>query len=134
MGLRYDVDVPRTERYNRLSYWDIDAPSPIAGRVPYLGSKGQHLIDGESNMTFNQLPPSYFALGNQLQSTNQVPNPFFGIITNPTSSMSLPTIAYSQLLRPFPQYTRVNAFRKPQANSLYHSFTLRVEKRFSDGL
>jgi hypothetical protein len=25
--------VPRTERYNRLSYFDIDAPSPIAGRV-----------------------------------------------------------------------------------------------------
>ena len=34
IGLRYDVDVPRTERYNRLSYFDIDAPSPIAGKVP----------------------------------------------------------------------------------------------------
>ena len=34
LGLRYDVDVPRTERYNRLSYFDIDAPSPIAGLVP----------------------------------------------------------------------------------------------------
>ena len=33
IGLRYDIDVPRTERYNRLSYFDIDAPSPIAGRV-----------------------------------------------------------------------------------------------------
>lgn len=287
LGLRYDVDVPRTERYNRLSYFDIDAPSPIAGKVPgfpnlkgamrfttpdhrrqtptdlnnwgprfgyayqlnpktvfrgayavmysgsvmqaagtsgssgtegftgstnmivsnnggrtidaylsnpfpngyniprgatespisgastnlglgigasffndyrnpviqqwnstiqrefgrglvlevgYLGSKGNHLIDGEGNMTYNQLPASYFALGNQLLSTNQVPNPFYGIITNPTSSLSQPTVAYSQLLRPFPQYTSVNAFRKPQANSLYHSFTLRAEKRFSDGL
>ena len=34
IGLRYDVDVPRTERYNRLSYFDPDAPSPIAGMVP----------------------------------------------------------------------------------------------------
>ncbi len=34
LGLRYDVDVPRTERYNRLSFFDIDAPSPIAGQVP----------------------------------------------------------------------------------------------------
>ncbi len=287
IGLRYDIDVPRTERYNRLSYFDIDAPSPIAGRVPgyenlkgamrftspdhrrqtptdlnnwgprfgfayqftdksvfrgayalmysgsvmqaagtsgssgtegftgstnmlvsnnggrtvdaylsnpypsgfnfplgaaespiggastnlglgigssffndyrnpviqqwnatiqqefgrgflievgYLGSKGQHLIDGESNMTFNQLPASFFALGNQLLSTNQVPNPFFGVITNPNSTLSRPTIPYNQLLRPYPQYTSVNAFRKPQANSLYHSFTLRAEKRFSDGL
>ena len=85
-------------------------------------------------MTYNQLPASYFSLGNQLLSTNQVPNPFYGIITNPNSTLSRPTIPYSQLLRPYPQYTSINAFRKPQANSLYHSFTLRAEKRFSDGL
>ncbi|MGH9660300.1 MAG: hypothetical protein ACRD96_17250, partial [Bryobacteraceae bacterium] len=34
IGLRWDVDQPRTERYNRLSYWDITAVSPIAGKVP----------------------------------------------------------------------------------------------------
>ncbi len=89
--------------------------------VGYLGSKGNHLIDGESSMTFNQFPASYFALGNQLLGTNQVANPFFGVITNPTSTLSQRTIPYSQTLRPFPQYTSVNAFRKPQANSIYHS-------------
>ena len=121
-----------------IQQWNTSIQQEFAGgfllEVGYLGSKGQHLIDGESNMTFNQLPSSYWALGNQLQSTNQVPNPFYGIITNPTSSMSQPTIAYSQLLRPFPQYTSLNAFRKPQANSLYHSFTIRAEKRYSNGL
>jgi hypothetical protein len=80
------------------------------------------------------LPPSYFSLGNQLLGTNQVPNPFLGIVLNPTSSLYQPTVAYSQLLKPFPQYTSVSPFRKPQANSLYHSFTLRAEKRFSHGL
>ena len=34
LGLRYDVDVPRTERYNRLNYYDLNAPSPLAGKVP----------------------------------------------------------------------------------------------------
>jgi hypothetical protein len=34
LGLRYDVDRPRTERYNRLSYYDLHAPSPIAGKAP----------------------------------------------------------------------------------------------------
>lgn len=34
LGLRYDVDIPRTERYNRMSYYDLEAPSPIAGQVP----------------------------------------------------------------------------------------------------
>ncbi len=100
----------------------------------YLGSKGNHLVDGESSMAMNQLPASFFALGNQLLSTNQVTNPFLGIITNATSSLYQPTIPYSQLLKRFPQYTSVSPFRKPQANSLYHSFTLRVEKRFSSGM
>jgi len=102
--------------------------------VGYLGSKGQHLIDGESSMTLNQLPASYFQYGAQLQDQNQVPNPFYGIITNPASPLSRPTVAWSQLQRPFPQYQSVNAFRKPQANSLYHAFTLRAEKRFADGV
>ncbi len=102
--------------------------------LQYLANKGNHLIDGESNMTYNQLPASYFSLGNQLLGTNQVANPFFGIITNPTSTLSQRTVAYSQLLRPYPQYTGINAFRKPQANSLYHAFGLSVGKRYSHGL
>jgi hypothetical protein len=34
LGLRYDVDSPRTERYNQMSFFDPSAPSPIAGQVP----------------------------------------------------------------------------------------------------
>jgi hypothetical protein len=29
LGLRYDVDMPRTERHNRMSYFDPNAPSPL---------------------------------------------------------------------------------------------------------
>src|SRR6476660_666580 len=36
IGLRWDVDLPRTERYNRLNYWDITADSPINGKVTNL--------------------------------------------------------------------------------------------------
>ena len=35
VGLRYDFDIPRTDRYNRLNWLDIDAPSPIAD-VPQI--------------------------------------------------------------------------------------------------
>ena len=34
LGLRYDFDLPRTERYNRYSWFDFNAPSPLAGKVP----------------------------------------------------------------------------------------------------
>jgi hypothetical protein len=100
----------------------------------YLANKGNHLIDGESSMTYNQLPASFFSLGNQLLGSNTVPNPFLGVITNPTSALSQPRIGYAQTLRPYPQYTAVNAFRKPQGNSIYHAFTLGVTKRYSNGL
>ena len=33
-GLRYDINFPRTERYNRLSIFDPNATSPMAGQVP----------------------------------------------------------------------------------------------------
>jgi carboxypeptidase family protein/TonB-dependent receptor-like protein len=34
LGLRYDIDVPRTERYNRMNFFDPDARSPLADVVP----------------------------------------------------------------------------------------------------
>ncbi len=109
-----------------------ELPGSLVVEAGYTASKGNHLIDGEGSMTYNQLPESFFALGNALNDL--VPNPFFGVIVNPNSTLSRPTVMRGQLLRRFPQYTSVNGFRKPQANSLYHSFTLRVEKRYSHGL
>ena len=33
LGVRYDYDSPRTERYNRMNYFDPNAVSPLAGQV-----------------------------------------------------------------------------------------------------
>ncbi|MGH9666169.1 MAG: hypothetical protein ACRD9L_17220, partial [Bryobacteraceae bacterium] len=33
LGFRWDADLPRTERYNQLSYWDPSLPSPLQGQV-----------------------------------------------------------------------------------------------------
>lgn len=119
-----------------IQQWNFNLQRELPGNMVieagYLASKGNHLIDGEGSMTYNQLPASFGDLGNAL--LDQVDNPFFGIITNPTSALSQPRVSRSQLLRPFPQYTGVSAFRKPQANSIYHAFTLRVEKRFTNGI
>ena len=101
----------------------------------YLGSRGINLIDGDGSSggrdTLNQLPASYMSLGPEL--ARSVPNPFLGVITNPTSPLSAPTASYGQLLRPYPHYTGVGIYRRPQAQSTYHAFTLRAEKRFSRG-
>lgn len=34
IGVRYDFDVPRTERYNRMNWLDTTVPSPLARQVP----------------------------------------------------------------------------------------------------
>ena len=39
-GLRWDVELPRTERYNKLSYWDPNAVSPIQAAVSATGVSG----------------------------------------------------------------------------------------------
>ena len=34
LGIRYDYDSPRTERYDRMNFFDLNAPSPLASRQP----------------------------------------------------------------------------------------------------
>jgi hypothetical protein len=105
-------------------------PGAVVVETSYLGSKGNHLIDGEIT-SYNQLPSTYFSLGNSLNDL--VPNPFYGVILNPIATLSRPTVQRGQLLRPYPQYTAMNSRWRPTGNSLYHGFTLRADKRLSKG-
>jgi hypothetical protein len=107
-------------------------PGNITLEVGYIGNKSLFLVNGDPGVPYSQIPTSYASLGNQL--LQQVSNPFYGIITDPTSPLSAKTVSYNQLLSPFPQYTSVAAFRKPDSASFYNAFTLRLDKRFSNGL
>ena len=100
--------------------------------VGYLGNHGLFLVNGDPGDPHDQLPTSDLALGNAL--FDEVPNPFFGLITTPGSAESQPMIQQRYLLRPYPQYDNVIAFRKPTAQSKYNAFTLRVNKHFTNGL
>ncbi|MBY0506939.1 MAG: TonB-dependent receptor [Bryobacteraceae bacterium] len=57
LGLRYDFDTPRTERYNRLSWFDPSLKSPLADRVPGFGNLQGGLrfvgVDGNDRTQFN---------------------------------------------------------------------------------
>ena len=107
-------------------------PSKTTLEVGYLGNHGLFLVDGDPGTNFDQLPTSDLALGNALFT--QVPNPFYGIITTPGSSLANPTVQANQLLRRYPQYTGVQEYRKPTAESKYNAFTVRINKHFSNGL
>ena len=57
LGLRYDIDVPRTERYNRMNYFDPDARSPLADQVSaFPNLKGGVVfvgVDGRNRYQYN---------------------------------------------------------------------------------
>jgi Carboxypeptidase regulatory-like domain len=99
-------------------------------QVGYLASLGHHLSDGDS-MDWNQLPVSDLALGSQLNQP--VANPFAPYMPA-TSPLSAPTVAYSQLLRPYPQLTWLSNYWRPYGNSNFQAFTLQWQRRFANGL
>ncbi|MGI4831822.1 MAG: carboxypeptidase regulatory-like domain-containing protein, partial [Janthinobacterium lividum] len=55
VGLRWSVEIPRSERYNKLSYWTPSLPSPLQGLVaasacPACGNlQGQMVFTGTSH-------------------------------------------------------------------------------------
>jgi hypothetical protein len=57
LGVRYDIDVPRTERYDRMNYFDPAARSPLADRVPaFPDLRGGVVfvgVDGNSRYQYN---------------------------------------------------------------------------------
>ncbi len=119
-----------------IQQWNFNIQRELPGNIvfeaAYIGSKGTRLLAGENGITQSQLPASFLRFGTELQ--DQVTNPFFGIITNPSSNLRSSTVARGRLLRPYPQYDGINAFRVPYGFSIYHGGTLRADKRFSNGL
>ncbi len=139
----------RTSAANRTPYeqsWSLGIEREMPGNVllnaEYIGKKGTHLpFSGYNQWNF---------LGPQIESPSAninnllsfVPNPFSsqvctptcGPISDPNSSLSLPTIQEFQLQLPFPQFTGVATEPRLVANSEYHGLQLLAEKRYSNGL
>jgi hypothetical protein len=124
-----------SNRNPMIQQWNFNIQQQVKGnwliQVGYIASKGQFLPDGESSLTYDQVPDSYLKLGSNLIA--KVPNPFYGVIQNATSVFAQPTIQANYLLGAYPQYTAVSAFRVPQADSNYQSFIASAEHRYRSG-
>ncbi len=123
----------RTQDIPYQANWSFDIqrelPLKLVVTAAYVGNVGVHLM---SPIQYNQIPDSDLSLGSKLISV--VPNPFYGIITDPSSTLSLPTVQYGQLLRPFPEFLNVKGINVGAGHSSYEAGQLTVEKRFSQGL
>ena len=134
IGLGQNVAGPlHTQDIPYQANWSFDVqrqlPLNVVLTAAYVGNVGVHLM---TPIQLNQIPDADLALGSKLISV--VANPFYGVITDPSSTLSLATVQYGQLLRPFPQYLNFKAINVGAGHSSYEAGQLTAEKRFSQGL
>ena len=98
----------------------------------YAGSKGTHLPMHSQDV--DQLPDADLPGGSAGYTVAQlkasVPNPFYGLVDG---QLTQPTVSAAQLLLPYPQYSDVSLAEPDDRDSIYHSFQMKIEKRFSHG-
>ncbi len=120
---------PYTINWNFNLQYDI--PGGILVQAGYVANRGLQLNQsGEGTYNLDQLTPAQLTLGTKLQQS--VPNPFFGLI--PVGALAGPTVPYSALITPFPQYPQVYPLYLTGSSSNYQSLQVTAEKRFSKGM
>ncbi|MGB9147222.1 MAG: TonB-dependent receptor [Acidobacteriaceae bacterium] len=125
------VGMSRARRTSYTEQWNLDIqhtfPMHFLVDLAYAGSHGIHLY---GDYDANQLPDKYLSFGTQLIS--QVSNPFYGHISS--GSLSGQTVAESQLLLPYPQFTGVTlGDSSSYGASVYNSLQAMAERRFDNG-
>ncbi|MCX6619695.1 MAG: TonB-dependent receptor, partial [Acidobacteria bacterium] len=122
---------PYTQNWNFSIQYEL--PRGVLIESSYVVARGLKLNESSSSdYNLNQLRPEQMALGNAFL-TSRVPNPFLGQIS-PIFSLGAATIRQMDLIRAFPQYGSMAQMYRIGASSWYHSYQLRVEKRFRGGL
>ena len=104
-------------------------PGSVSLETSYAGNGSQHLT---LTRNANQYPNQDLALGTRLNA--KVANPFYGVVTDPTSSLSQATTTVAQLLKPYPQFTGLTESMLPFGRSDYNSLQVNVQKRMAHGL
>ncbi len=59
LGLRWDLDIPRTERYNRMETFDPYIPSPLAAQTGIAGLRGGTVFVGVNGNSRQQFDPQW---------------------------------------------------------------------------
>ena len=136
-GITFFNQDPRVSKQLR---WQIGVQRELARDVmvdvAYVGNYG---YDIEITRNINALPAQYLNTDNArtaaMNANNtflsaSVANPFAGLL--PGSSYNNPTIARSQLMRPYPAYGDINTTNN-DGKSWYQAAQVGLQKRFSRG-
>ena len=117
--------------------WSADVqhqfPKGIFLDVSYVGNRGTRLA---VTRQYDTLPAADLSTSPVRDPTTinyltaQVANPFYPLL--PGTNLSSLTVARSQLLLPYPEFTGVST-TLPQGYSYYHSLQVLTERRFTNG-
>ena len=136
LGIDLGQSIAGPGRHQNIAYqinYSLDIqrllPANFVVTAAYAGNEGVHLMQP---LYMNQIPDADLAQGSALLAN--VTNPFAGVITDPTSTLSLATTTYEQLLRPFPQFSTVEVLNSGVGHSTYNAGQLTVEHRANNGL
>ncbi len=120
--------------------WNIDLQRQIgSGMVLEIGYTGNHAVHLPIDYDFNAVPAQYFSTSPfrdqpiiDRNSATNIPNPFSGLL--PGTNLSGATVGFTQLARPFPQFTGITMSATNAGSSYFHALQTRFEKRFAQGL
>jgi hypothetical protein len=133
--------ITRNNHNPQMYSWNVSLQREIGWNsiveVNYTGSRGVHLYSPYTSLT--PLNPMYWLGSNAPYTRNQlqaaVPNPFYGVITNPlANNLNGKTVQFYRLLRNMPQYDGASGSDPNSADSIYHALQIKWEKRFSKGM
>jgi hypothetical protein len=132
--------VPSQRKNGIVQRWEVSLQRELPGRflveVAYIGNRGYDLVTGvDANPILRQFQSTSAVRDQNLINLLDAPvnNPFRNVEPfRGTNLFTATTIARSQLLRPFPQFTGLNLERY-DGKSSYHAGQVRLEKRFSKG-
>ena len=111
-----------------------ELPANLLIELSYVGNRGTRLL---TTQDLNAVPAAYLSTSatrdqNVINALGaQVANPFYPLL--PRTNLAATTVATSQLLRPFPQFSGITMTTNGGA-SWYHGLQARLEKRYSSGL
>jgi hypothetical protein len=126
-----DVKNPRNHRWSLGIQREL--PWRLLVEATYVGAKGENL---PVLRQLNGVPLQYLSTSSVRDNeannrlTQQVPNPFAGLL--PGTGLNGANVSRSQLLRPYPQFTSIQATETIGASD-YHSLQTRVERRLANG-